>query len=90
MTTSYLTDIISSIDNEYASLASDGIAVAIYLILLTLVAIFLMLLCLVVSLAVFLQTRLQHLGESSTGKTFFTISVMKHFLKHIQKKCFLF
>ena len=26
MTTSYLTDIISSIDNEYASLASDGIA----------------------------------------------------------------
>ena len=26
MTTSYLSDIISSIDNEYASLASDGIA----------------------------------------------------------------
>ena len=26
MTSSYLTDIISTIDNEYASLASDGIA----------------------------------------------------------------
>ena len=92
MTTSYLTDIISSIDNEYASLASDGIAAGdISNFIDTGSYIFNAL----VSGSIFgglPSNKITALaGESSTGKTFFTISVMKHFLNtHPEAGVFFF
>ena len=82
MTSSFLQDIIKNIDNEYASLADDGIAAGdtsgyidtgsyIFNAL--------------VSGSIFggiPSNKITALaGESSTGKTFFTISIMKHFLE---------
>ena len=92
MTTSYLSDIISSIDNEYASLASDGIAAGdISNFIDTGSYIFNAL----VSGSIFgglPSNKITALaGESSTGKTFFTISVMKHFLNtHPEAGVFFF
>ncbi len=92
MTSSYLTDIISTIDNEYASLASDGIAAGdISNFIDTGSYIFNAL----VSGSIFgglPSNKITALaGESSTGKTFFTISVMKHFLNtHPEAGVFFF
>ena len=92
MTSSYLTDIISTIDNEYASLASDGIAAGdISNFIDTSSYIFNAL----VSGSIFgglPSNKITALaGESSTGKTFFTISVMKHFLNtHPEAGVFFF
>ncbi len=82
MTTSFLKDIIKSIDNEYASIADDGLAAGdVSSFIDTGSYIFNAL----VSGSIFggiPSNKITALaGESSTGKTFFTISVIKHFLK---------
>jgi len=82
MTSSYLQDIIKSIDNEYASIADDGLAAGdVSSFIDTGSYIFNAL----VSGSIFggiPSNKITALaGESSTGKTFFTISVIKHFLK---------
>ena len=76
MTTSFLKDIIKSIDNEYASIAGDVssfIDTGSYIFNA------------LVSGSIYggiPSNKITALaGESSTGKTFFTISVIKHFLK---------
>ena len=84
MTSSYLQDIIKSIDNEYASIADDGLAAGdVSSFIDTGSYIFNAL----VSGSIFggiPSNKITALaGESSTGKTFFTISVITVSYTHL-------
>ena len=82
MTTSFLKDIIKSIDNEYASIADDGLAAGdVSSFIDTGSYIFNALVSGSIYGGIPSNKITALAGESSTGKTFFTISVIKHFLK---------
>ena len=82
MTTSFLKDIIKSIDNEYASIADDGLAAGdVSSFIDTGSYIFNALVSGSINGGIPSNKITALAGESSTGKTFFTISVIKHFLK---------
>ena len=78
---SFLKSVISELDNEFASVAEDGIAAGIVIRLWTLAYIFNAL----VSGSIFgglPSNKITALaGESSTGKTFFAPSIVKYFLQ---------
>ena len=81
MTTSFLKDIIKSIDNEYASIADDGLAAGdVSSFIDTGSYIFNALVSGSIYGGIPSNKITALAGESSTGKTFFTISVIKHFL----------
>ena len=82
MTTSFLKDIIKSIDNEYASIADDGLAAGdVSSFIDTGSYIFNALVSGSIYGGIPSNKITALAGESSTGNTFFTISVIKHFLK---------
>ena len=82
MTSSYLQDIIKNIDNEYASIADDGLAAGdVSSFIDTGSYIFNALVSGSIYGGIPSNKITALAGESSTGKTFFTISVIKHFLK---------
>ena len=82
MTSSFFTDIIKTIDNEYASLADDGISAGdVSSFIDTGSYIFNALLSGSINGGLPSNKITALAGESSTGKTFFTLSIIKNFLE---------
>ena len=82
MTSSFFTDVIKTIDNEYASLADDGISAGdVSSFIDTGSYIFNALLSGSINGGLPSNKITALAGESSTGKTFFTLSIIKNFLE---------